>query len=380
MGTAPKHILHLMPYKSIGGTEIAALRIAEITKESGYKNTFLCQTGCALVSSFFRDQGFDVIENAEIQPSILHPSAYWRNSLKMARKISGMKIDLIHAQDYFAAAFYSLTSILARKPLISHVRNKHNNVSKRNQFFLRPVKHWIFVSKETRDSFSFKTNSKNGTVIYDGIKISEINDQEKISNRESVFKEFGIQSDTKLIGMIARVAPQKDFFTLAEAVKKIVEKYDSIKIIVIGDNSQEEITRQHFKEVSEYIKKSGISEKFIFTGYRTDIERFIDALDIHVLSTNFEGFALVNLETMARKVPAISTLSGSSSEIIEHGKNGLLFEHKNSGELAGRIERLIIDKDFAAEIGLKGFETVKKEFNQEKFSSELLDLYQKMID
>jgi glycosyltransferase involved in cell wall biosynthesis len=379
MGTGPKHILHLMPYKSIGGTETAALRIAEITRESGYKNTFLCQAGSSLVSSFFSDRGFDVIEFDEIQPSILHPSAYWRGSLKMARKIAEMKIDLIHAQDYFSAAFYSLAAILARKPLISHVRNKHNNVSKRDQFFLRPVKHWIFVSKEARDSFSFKTNAKNGTVIYDGIKIKEINEQEKIDNRKSVFKEFNIQTDTKLIGMIARVAPQKDFFTLADAVKKLSRKYDSIKIIVIGDNAKEENTRQHFKEVSKYINKLGISGKFIFTGYRTDVKRLIDALDVHVLSTNFEGFALVNLEVMARQIPAILTLSGTSLEIIEHGKNGLLFEHKNSGELAQRIEELIINEDLAEKIGTAGFQTVKNKFNHEKFSTEILTFYERML-
>ncbi len=374
-----KHIIHLMPYQAVGGTETAALRMASLTREFGYKNTFLCLAGCESVSSFFRDQNFDVVEFPEIEPSFRHISNYWRESKKLAKIFKDLDVDLIHAQDYAAACACSLAAKMARTTLVSHVRNRHNNVSKRDQLFLRSVKHWIFVSNETRDFFSYRANANKSTVLYDGVKIDEVNQTEKEFNRNSVFEEFDLSKDTKLIGMVARVAPQKDFFTFADAIKKISERDDSIKAIIIGDNSREESTRIHFREVSEYIKSLNISDKIIFTGYRTDVRRLLDSLDLHVLCTNFEGFALVNLEVMARKIPAVATSMGSTLEIIEHEKNGLLFEHKNSDDLANQILKLTKDRDFAEKIGEEGFQTVKTKFSYEHFSANLLDIYRKIL-
>lgn len=369
-----------MPYRAVGGTETAALRMALITREFGYKNTFLCLAGCDSVSSFFRDNRFDVVEFPEIVPSFRHFPNYWRESRKLAKILKDLKVNLIHAQDYSAAVTCSLAAELAHIRLVSHVRNKHDNISRRDQIFLLPVKHWLFVSNETHDMFSFKASAKKSTVLYDGVNVIEVNKAEKERNRKSVFEEFGLSKDTKLIGMLARVAPQKDFFTLADAAKKLSEIDDSIKFIIVGDNSNEESTREHFGKVSEYIKNLDISDKFIFTGYRSDVGRFIDSFDIHVLSTNFEGFALVNLEVMARKVPAIATSSGSSMEIIEHEKNGLLFEHKNSDDLVKQITKLTNDRDFAVKIGEKGFETIKKNFSSERFSADLLNIYKRFYD
>lgn len=380
MSNKSKHIIHLMPYQAVGGTETAALRIASITREFGYKNTFLCLAGCEPVSSFFRDQHFDVVEFPEIEPSFRHISNYWRESKKLAKIFKDLDVDLIHAQDYSAACTCSLAAKMARIKLVSHVRNKHDNISRRDQIFLRLVKHWLFVSNETRDVFSYRASAKKSTVLYDGIKIDEFDQAEKLQNRKSVFEEFGFSKDTKLIGMLARVAPQKDLFTLADAAKKLSEIDNSIKFIIVGDNSKEESTREHFGKISEYIKNSGISGKVIFTGFRNDVGRFIDSFDIHVLSTNFEGFALVNLEVMARKVPAIATLSGSSMEIIEHEKNGLLFEHKNSNDLVKQITKLINDRDFAEKIGAEGFETIKNKFSSERFSADLMNIYKRFFD
>jgi glycosyltransferase involved in cell wall biosynthesis len=82
---------------------------------------------------------------------------------------------------------------------------------------------------------------------------------------------------------------------------------------------------------------------------------------------------------MARRIPSISTLSGSSCEIIEHGKNGLLFEHQNSTELASVIEQLIGDQEFADRIGAAGYQTVKDRFSHEKFSAEILGFYKRVL-
>lgn len=243
------HIAHILPYAAIGGTEHATLRMAKITRDAGFRNTIFVLPNCGEIADFFREENFEVFEYPEIEPSFRHSRKYYKDSRILARKFSGLKPDLLHCADYGSALQVSLAALLSSRLLVSHVRNRHDFISRRDQIFLASVKHWIFVSRETRENFGVKVKDNRATVIYDAIKVQDIDEAQKSANRAGVFAEFNLVPNTKIIGIVARVAPQKDFFTLARAVKRILEKNRLIKVLIVGSTSREEANKRHFQEV-----------------------------------------------------------------------------------------------------------------------------------
>lgn len=373
-------IAHILPWKAIGGTELASLRMARVTREAGVHNVFFVLRGCDEIAELFRTDGFEVHEFTEIEPSIRHFGTYRSESSKLARQFGEVKADLIHCADLRGAFYASLAAFLARIPIVSHVRGQQPEIPGRDQIFLKAVKKWIFVSQNARQSFGMRVKDSKATVIYDGIDIPDVEDSEKSRNRAEIRNEFGIQGETKVIGMVARVAPQKDFFTLARAARRLTEKGIDLKVLIVGSISKEAVNKTHFLEVQNLLNELEIAERFIFTDFRTDVEKFFDSFDVNVLSSHGEGFGLVLLEAMARKIPVVATNVGGIPEIIENGKNGLLCQHENSDELAAAIGSLLQDADHRGRIAAAGFQRVKENFSRQKFANDIVDFYRGILN
>lgn len=370
---------HILPYEAIGGTEHATLRLARVMREAGYENTVFVLNGCEEISDFFRHEGFEVVFYQKIELSLRNPQVFWRESKKLAKIFSELNLNLIHCADYPIAAGISLAGFLSACPVISHVRNRHDSIQKRDKFLSKLIKHWIFVSKNTQQNFALKINDERTTILYDGIEIGETNESVKSLHRESVCREYGLDPDAKIIGTLARVAPQKDFFTLAKAVKRLIEKDKRIKVFVVGSISREEIHRQHYREVLNFLEEIGVARHFIFTDFQTETTRFLHAFDVFVLSTYYEGFPLVNLEAMAQKIPVVATAVDGVPEAIIDGETGLLYPPQNSDKLFRALEKLFDDPIYAKKIGDSGFRFTKNNFSSQKYAEDVLRIYRRIL-
>lgn len=376
---ASRRIGHILPYEAIGGTEHATLRLAQVTREAGYENTFFVLEGCEETKEFFRREGFETIFYRKIELGLGSPQTFWRESRKLAKTFSDLDLDLIHCADYPIAAGISLAGYLSGRPTISHVRNRHETAQKREKFLLRLIKHWIFVSKDTRRNFALRVIDEKATILYDGIEIDEASKSFRRENREDVRREYNIEPDAKIIGTLARVAPQKDFFTLGKAVKRLADKGLRIKVLIVGSTTREETHRQHYDEVIRFLEETGVRQYFIFTDFQTDTTRFLHAFDVFVLSTNYEGFPLVNLEAMAQRIPIVATAVDGIPEAVIDGETGFLYEHGNDEQLAGALEKLLADSLYAENIGNAGFDFVEKTFSRSKYAEDVLRVYRRIL-
>jgi N-acetylglutamate synthase-like GNAT family acetyltransferase len=59
--SASRRVGHILPYEAIGGTEHATLRLAQVTREAGYENTFFVLETAEESADFFRQAGFELI-------------------------------------------------------------------------------------------------------------------------------------------------------------------------------------------------------------------------------------------------------------------------------------------------------------------------------
>jgi glycosyltransferase involved in cell wall biosynthesis len=368
-------VAHFMPWSELGGVEIATLRLVDATKDEFHHIAFCLENARSLMREFNRLNIATVIYNPP-DPSIRHFRRYHEESSIIAQKLHEANVDIVHFSDEKAAYHNSYAAFLAKSRMLCHIRSSNPCLSFRQKLCLRPVDEYVFVSKESKHSFSASLSDDAAHVIYDGIQIPDI---DIYQSDMTVRHELNIAGDCILIGMVARVAPVKDYFTLAKAAATILDRHPNTIFVVVGDNSLVDHNRDHYAKVVEDLEELGIADKFIFTGHRSDLTRLVSAMDICVLSTHREGFPLSVLEAMAMGKPVVATSVGGIPEMIRHGQTGFLHSHENSTELSDSILYLIDNPVEARRVGHAAREYVRTNHSRQKFVDEITKVYMDMM-
>ncbi len=368
-------IAHFMPWSGMGGVEIATLRMVEATAQQ-FRHVAFCLPDALALREAFEKLGIKTVTYNLPEPSLRHGGRFFKESKVVAGQIRQVGADIVHFQDVKAAYHNSLAAILARSRIVCQIRSANPHLDLRQKLCLWPVHQFIFVSKESRQSFAMSLPASKTRVIYDAVEVPNVDTTESSA---SVRREFGLPDGSVLVGMIARVAPVKDYFTLADAAVEILGKHPNTRFLIVGDNSLEELNRNHYAEVVKKLNELGIADRFIFTGHRTDVTRLIAAMDICVLCTHREGFPLSILEAMAMGKPVVATSVGGIPEIITPGINGYLHHHGNSKELADALIRLIDNPEEASRMGASARENVLQNFSRQRFADEIAKTYLDVI-
>ena len=372
-----QRIAHILPFPGIGGTEHATLRIANAIAPHGFESVILCLHDTEVLRNFFGD--FPIVVWPGPEPSFRHGKKYFDASRALAAEFVRLRVDLVHCADALAGYHVALAGYLAKLPVLCHIRNRHPEMPWRTQFFLRSVSHFAFVSKRTWTLFPLSVPARKGSVIYDGVDpVPEEELRGAADAAASVRSEWGLARDTKLIGMVARVSPQKDYETLIAAATRVVKSHPEARFIIVGDYSSAEISRTYYAKVRALLAESGMSYYFVFTGYRADVPRFLDAFDVAVLSTHQEGLPLVLLEGMVRAKPTVATAIDGIPELV-CGTNGLLCPHEDPGVLGAQLLDLIEHPETCARIGKAARQTVLERFTTEKFTNSIVETYRRFL-
>lgn len=110
--------------------------------------------------------------------------------------------------------------------------------------------------------------------------------------RKQVRGELGIKKSEFVIGNTARLCPQKNQMFLLELLKEYNKINSNVKMLIVGEGEDESYLKS---KADEY----GLSNKIIFTGARGDINRLLQAMDIFVFPSLYEGLGISVLEAQA---------------------------------------------------------------------------------
>ena len=369
-------IAHIMPWSSVGGTEHATLRLAQALRGRKYEHTIFCPELSGPVAAMFAHAGFEIAEYKAIEPSYRHPRNFLSASRALSKEFRRRGIDLVHCADLLAAYYAGVAGKMARLPVLCQIRCSYPRISARDKTFLKAVDHFAFVSKDARTTFDYNVAETRATVIYDGIDVRA----DAVTNDSiGVRNELGISPEVTIIGMIARVAPAKDFPTLVRSAQSVVRRFPEVRFLIVGDHSTVDLNRSHYAEVQQLITEAGLSQYFIFTDHRDDVERLLNAIDIFVLSTRTEGLPLVVLEAMAHAKPVVATAVGGVPELIRDQETGFLHSSGDYEAQANQLSLLVEDKALRHRLGEAGRTLARSDFSRERFATEVSNLYSRLI-
>ena len=116
----------------------------------------------------------------------------------------------------------------------------------------------------------------------------------------------------------------------------------------------------------------GVADRVRFLGRRADVEALHAAADLLVVPTRYDPFANAVLEGMASGLPVATTPENGVSELIEHGKNGFIYDDDFAPAF-----NLLEDPASLEPLGAAARRTAER-FTWSRHADQLLELYAKL--
>ena len=157
---------------------------------------------------------------------------------------------------------------------------------------------WLFGEKIINSN---KFKIIHNAIDYDKFKFSK-------SIRINKRKEFGFNEEDIVIGHVGRFTNQKNHSFLIEVFNECHKKNNNYKLLLIGTGVLE-------NKIREKVKKLNLEKNVIFAGFRNDVNECIQAMDIFVFPSLFEGLGLGLVEAQASGIPCIATANTIPNEV-----------------------------------------------------------------
>lgn len=217
----------------------------------------------------------------------------------------------------------------------------------------RVTTHFMFVSEEDRQTAlrtGIAKNSACTTTIYNAVN-SEIFKPALDAERENIQSSLGIAPGKTVIGIVGRIVKEKGYREFASMAQSLLQQNKNGCFLVIGDSLASD--RDRFGETfRKMIQEQGMSEHFIFTGFTSEVPRYLQAIDIFVLPSYREGFPKSVLEAMSSGLPVVATDIRGSREAVVHGQTGLIVPPRNAHALSEAVSQLVDHPEKAKAMGV----------------------------
>ena len=154
----------------------------------------------------------------------------------------------------------------------------------------------------------FKRNEKEIKTVYIGVDEEEFNPEKY--NKEEILKKYNIEKNKKYIfSYICRISEQKRPMLLLEIIKKLKEKRNDFKVLVVGDGNL-------LPKMKTRANNLGLDENIIFLGNIENTEEIYKISDLTINCSIKEGLALTSYESLSMGIPVISSDVGGQKELI----------------------------------------------------------------
>jgi glycosyltransferase involved in cell wall biosynthesis len=202
--------------------------------------------------------------------------------------------------------------------------------------------------------------------IYNGVDLSRYENQEPCC---TLPEEYGMEPGSQIVGVVARLEPEKGHPTLLEAWPAVLRSVPDAYLLIVGEGSR----RDALEALTRDLK---IAHRVVFTGRRDDVPAVTAALDVAVLPSYREAQGLSILEALALSRPVVASNVGGIPEMITDGVNGLLVPPHDPDALAAAIVRLLRDHPLADTLGRAGHDMVHDRFDIDIMVSLVQQIYE----
>ena len=198
-------------------------------------------------------------------------------------------------------------------------------------------------------------NPKNYEIIYNGVDIDYFKPGSVAESRHQR-ESMGIEANDKVVLLVATMRREKGHTTAIEALNILHAKFagkEKIHLVFVGNGDN-----TYMAELENLVKKYSLEAYVHFEGNQKDVRKYHEIADVFTLTSTCETFSIAALEAMSYGLPLSLTDTGGASEMIIHGKNGMLSKPGHADSIAASWAFLLdarLDKKAIREIVLENY-------------------------
>lgn len=177
------------------------------------------------------------------------------------------------------------------------------------------------------------------------------------------------QAGAVVAGYVGSFLPYHRLDILVDAAQRLAPLYPQLHWLLVGDG----VERSRIEGV---LKRNALAERFCLAGHVSHhlVPGYVKVMDIAVLPSSGEYNSPMKLfEYMAMGRAVVVPDTPAIREVIQHGRNGLLFRAGDADALAAQITGLLDDEDMRRRIGRQAREDVLREHNWPRVAQRVLD-------
>lgn len=225
---------------------------------------------------------------------------------RMEEVVKNGRYDIVHshlgARGVFLA-YYGKKYGVKKRIVHSHlaIRRRTLYAKLNNAFFTFLAEHYathLFACGRDAGIIQWgEKNSKNGKIhiMRNAIDIEKFKFSDVMRDKKR--KELGVQ-DKFVIGIVGRLSEQKNHPFLFRVYKEVLKMRNDTVLLVVGRGVEDE-------KIKKLADDMGIMEQTIFLGVRNDVPDLLNAFDLFVLPSLYEGLPVVLVETQANGLRSI---------------------------------------------------------------------------
>ncbi len=269
-------------------------------------------------------------------------------SLRLARRLDRDAVDLVHGLLYRANTVAAVACRLARRrpPMMWGQHSVLATAGRGTALaarWTRPLAtRVVAVAGALRDAVvaTGQVSAERVVVICNGIDVERFRPADGGARRRAL----GLDPGAVVVGGVGRLAPEKGFAVLLEAVARVRAAGVPIALVLAGEGPERAALERHAARL-------GIAGCVRLLGFQDGLESLYPAFDVFAMSSLEEGSPMALLEAMSCGCAVVATPVGGVAEIVEPERSGLLVEPASAAELAVALQRLAADPAWRRELG-----------------------------
>jgi glycosyltransferase involved in cell wall biosynthesis len=192
---------------------------------------------------------------------------------------------------------------------------------------------------------------------------------------EACRREYPETRGRRILLFLSRIEPIKGVTTLARAWVECAREFPDWHLVIVGPDE-----RGHVQEVQAILRAGGVLDRTTITGTLLGDRKtgMYLASDLFILPTISENFGLVIGESLAHRLPVITTTGAPWRGIVER-RCGWWVDPSQSAVTAAMREALATPRETLAAMGGRGAAWINAEFTWEREAKALLETYRWLL-
>jgi glycosyltransferase involved in cell wall biosynthesis len=299
-------------------------------------------------------------------------------------------IDIIHAH---GATQHTIAAIVGRflgKPTILKIAMANSDLAfekqgrlwgRINRFLVRRFDLFIATSREVYDEcVACGLERARVQAIPNGVDTDAFAPARSREEKRMLRQTLGL-ADRPTVCFVGILDARKNVDGVLRIWQIARQRLDAGQIVLVGPNPRDmgDMETRFHRELLDFVRTHGLESDVVFAGQQADVTPYLRCADVFLFPSRREGMPNALLEAMSSGLACVASRVAGASDLLQHGRNGFLFDCTDEAGMGEVVGRLLADPDLAGAVGAKARETIEEKFSLEAIARRYSELYRAVL-